>query len=136
MDYALIFKIKTPKNKFFEYSSDLHSFVVNKARKTTENELIEIKNEACEIKSILDKKLSVFEYCKLKIVISKVVYKKENEIITKHNSKLEKMWFRQRPRSLNCLLKLTRYNLMIEEKNCLYRGLNTIFYQKRLMKIK
>ena len=34
----------------------------------------------------------------------------------KHNSKLEKMWFRQRPRSPNCLLNLTSYNLSIEEK--------------------
>ena len=37
------FKLKPPENEYFEYSSDLHSLVVNKARKTTENQLIEIK---------------------------------------------------------------------------------------------
>ena len=69
--------MKPPKYNFFEYSSDLHSFFVIKALKTTENNFIGTKSKASEKKNILSKKLPVFEYCKLDMIISKVVHKKE-----------------------------------------------------------
>ena len=72
------------------------------------------------------------------MIISKVVHKKENGIIMKHNSQSEKK---------NCGLDKNQETKTVywiwlgiikqmRKKNCLYKELNIIFYQKRLMLIK
>ena len=46
------------------------------------------------------------------------------EVKSTHNKKLLKMWLRQRPRSPECLVNLSKRKLTLEEQNVLYRGLN------------
>ena len=40
-----------------------------------------------------------------------------------HNHKLLLLWFKQQPRSPNCILNLSDRKLVVEEMNVLYRGL-------------
>ena len=68
-------KVKPPKNKFFRSIKDLHKFVVTKARKTTVNELVELKNELYKSRTILNQKLSVLELHKL----NSIVFNKEKK---------------------------------------------------------
>ena len=42
------------------------------------------------------------------------------------------MWFRQRPRSPDCILNISEYKLTLEEKNCLYRGLKFPILPKKI----
>ena len=42
------------------------------------------------------------------------------------------MWFRQRPRSPDCILNISEYKLTFEEKNCLYRGLKFHILPKKI----
>ena len=97
--------------------------VVKKSLQVSKNELAEVLIKLKSLRMDIYSKLRILEKCKLQALIKLNCQKQASEVQIVHNKKLLNLWFRQRPRSPNCILNLSERTLTLEEKNVLYGGL-------------
>ena len=76
--------------------------------------------------------VKTMEEVKLKSLIAAKCRSYDVTVKKNHNRKLLALWLKQRPRSPDCVMNISKKRLTLEEKNVLYRGLKHHILPKRV----
>ena len=117
-------KFKPPNNNLYRRVEDVYEFVVKKSLFETKRELEEARRNNQQLQASIYGQITYMERIKLEHLLKRDTDKKMIDVEATHNKKLLNMWLKQRPRSPESLINLSKHKLTLEEKNVLYRGLN------------
>ena len=125
-------KFKPPKLKVYQNLSDLHQIIVRKKINEVKKELAKVEKQYTEKKVIL-KQLGIVEKLSLLSLLTEKFQSAANSIITTHRQKQLRLWLRQRQKSPECIINLSRKKkLTIPEEDSLRFGLDNHILPKKL----
>ena len=130
--YPKSVKFKPPKNQLYKCVDEVYQYMEKKSLRETRKKLEAVKREESQLKNEILSKLTFMEREKLEQLLGKNLSDHVGKITDNHNQKLLNLWLRQRARSPDCILNLSKRELSVEEKNALYRGLNHHILPKKL----
>ena len=125
-------KFKPPRLKQYNNIQELYEIVVRKSLEQSKRELTVSEAKLQSLKREVNSTISPTDNEMLESALQSNCneFMKQTEAI--HNKKLLKLWFKQRPRSPDCVLNLSDRTLSLEERNVLYKGLKHHILPKRI----
>ena len=126
-------KFRPPNLEAYNNKNAYYQKAVNEQRKATAAKLKEVKDQYSELATLLISRLNVICFrllssCIHNQVVNKVVEEKKRT----HNTKLYKLWKKQRPPVPDCIVNISDKKLTLMENNALLFGLKHHILPQRI----
>ena len=117
------FKFKIPATKAYSDKNAFYDVALQKQIREAKYGMSEAEKLFLDSKTVLFKKLTLFEKTCLMKLLVEYIAKTSEAIIFNHSRKLHSLWRKQRPSAPDCIVNLSSKKLTIEENEAVRYGL-------------